>query len=105
MTADFWSSSRNGHRHVRRHVRKSKRSPGERSETRDHVEVDPHIAEPVIGRAFARPVGSCGLQRRSLCALVGTLAPSLVELRRTSRFADPTVCELLRVPRKRDLDM
>ena len=21
----------------------------------------PHIAEPVIGRAFARPVGSCGL--------------------------------------------
>src|SRR4051794_36934607 len=23
--------------------------------------VSPHIAEPVIGRAFARPVGSCGL--------------------------------------------
>jgi hypothetical protein len=24
----------------------------------------PHIAEPVIGRAFARPGGSCGLQIR-----------------------------------------
>jgi len=72
----------------------------------DHVEVDHHNAEPVIGRAFARPIGSCGLQLRSLCALVGTLTPSLVELRRTSRFAYPANddCELLRIPRKRGLD-
>jgi hypothetical protein len=28
----------------------------------DIAQLYPHIAEPVIGRAFARPVGSCGLQ-------------------------------------------
>ena len=65
----------------------SKRSPGDRSETRDHVEVDPHIAEPVIGRAFARPVGSSGLQLRSLCALVGTLRCPPCQLRCANCFA------------------
>jgi hypothetical protein len=28
----------------------------------------PHIVEPVIGRAFARPVGSCGLTARAALA-------------------------------------
>jgi hypothetical protein len=30
--------------------------------------VVPHIAEPVIGRAFARPVGSCGLLALNTCS-------------------------------------
>jgi hypothetical protein len=39
----------------------SKRSPDERSDIRGGVRVVPDFAEPVIGRAFARPVGSSGL--------------------------------------------
>ena len=65
----------------------SKRNRGERSETRDHVEVDPRIAEPVIGRAFARPVGSYGLQLRSLCALAGTPCCPPCQLRCANCFA------------------
>ena len=38
------------------------RGPHERSDMRDAVA--PDIAEPVIGRAFARPVGSSGLRLR-----------------------------------------
>src|SRR5258705_7424687 len=35
--------------------------------------------------------------------MVGTLPPLLVELRRTSRFAHPTDCELICFARKRNL--
>ena len=41
---------------------------------------------------------------RSRFEMVGTLPPSLVELRQTSRFAHPTVCEWICLARKRNLD-
>ena len=64
----------------------SKHSPGERSEIRDHVEMDLHIAESVTTvRAQLR--SSPGAQQVAL--------PTW----------PTTMCELLRVPRKGDLDM
>src|ERR1700722_2177404 len=39
----------------------------------------PHVAEPVIGRAFARPGGSCGLRRRPRCHCI-TAPESLITL-------------------------
>jgi hypothetical protein len=36
-------------------------SPDERSDIRERTNEGPDIAEPVIGRAFARPIGSSGL--------------------------------------------
>src|SRR6202012_5147133 len=36
----------------------------------------PHVAESVIGRAFARPVGSCGLQAAALILRSGVFAAS-----------------------------
>jgi hypothetical protein len=41
-------------------IRPVARSPQERSDMRDRGR--PDVAEPVIGRASARPVGSCGLR-------------------------------------------
>ena len=41
----------------------TKSSPHERSEMRDHRKsANPDVAEFIIGRAFARPVGSSGLR-------------------------------------------
>jgi hypothetical protein len=95
------AASKPGHVRYAAEAEVSKRSPGERSEIRDHVEIDPHIAEPVIGRAFARPVGSCGLQLRSLCALVGTLRYPPCQLRCVNCFASRasavSICELRQI--------
>ena len=33
------------------------------------IEEAPDVAEPVIGRAFARPVGSSGLRRSQTCVV------------------------------------
>jgi hypothetical protein len=40
--------------------------------------LSPHIAEPVIGRAFARPVGSCGLLAQPRSETHRVYAPQLM---------------------------
>jgi hypothetical protein len=46
-----------------RERKRGARSPHEWSDMRDRQIAAPDVAEPVIGRAFARPVGSSGLRR------------------------------------------